>query len=57
MAGQAFVDRIVDVNKPAHTVHTLRIVRPNAWVGMSRVGLDAMLGARLPFRNVIADTG
>ena len=40
------VDRIVRVNKPAHTVHALRAVRADASVGASRVGIDLMLGAR-----------
>jgi phage tail-like protein len=42
----AVVDRIIRVNKPAHTVHTLRAVRVDAHVGMSRVGIDLMIGAR-----------
>jgi phage tail-like protein len=40
------VDRIVRLNKPAHTVHALRAIRPDASVGRSRVGIDLMLGAR-----------
>jgi hypothetical protein len=40
------VDRIVEVNKPAHTVHTSRAIFPEARVGVqSRVGLDLVLGA------------
>jgi phage tail-like protein len=42
----AVIERIVRVNKPAHTVHTLHIVRADARVGAARVGVDAMLGAR-----------
>ena len=42
----AVVDRIVRVNKPAHTVHALRAIRADAAVGRSRVGIDLMLGAR-----------
>jgi phage tail-like protein len=42
----AVVDRIVQVNKPAHTVHALRTVHAGASVGVSRVGVDLMLGAR-----------
>jgi phage tail-like protein len=39
------VDRIVTVNKPAHTVHRLRVVRPDtARVGSVQVGLDLLLG-------------
>lgn len=39
------VDRIVAVNKPAHTVHRLRVVRPDdARVGWGQVGLDLLLG-------------
>jgi phage tail-like protein len=40
------VDRIVTVNKPAHTVHRLRVVRPDdTRVGSGQVGLDLLLGA------------
>jgi phage tail-like protein len=40
------VDRIVELNKPAHTVHTSLAVFPDARVGLqSRVGLDLVLGA------------
>jgi len=42
----AVVDRIVELNKPAHTVHALRPIRPGAEVGFARIGLDLMLGAR-----------
>jgi phage tail-like protein len=42
----AVVDRIIRVNKPAHTVHALRVIRADARVGASRVGVDLMLGAR-----------
>jgi phage tail-like protein len=42
----AVVDRIVTVNKPAHTVHALRALRADAYVGASRVGIDAAVGAR-----------
>jgi phage tail-like protein len=42
----AVVDRIVRVNKPAHTVHALRAIQADASVGRSRVGVDLMLGAR-----------
>jgi phage tail-like protein len=42
----AVVNRIIEVNKPAHTVHTLRMVHPGTRVGLSRVGIDVMLGAR-----------
>jgi hypothetical protein len=39
------VDRIVTVNKPAHTVHRLRVVRPDdARVGWGQVGIDLLLG-------------
>jgi phage tail-like protein len=41
------VDRIAETNKPAHTVHVVRAVRPeDARVGFTRVGLDVMLGVR-----------
>jgi phage tail-like protein len=40
------VDRIVEVNKPAHTSHRSVAVLPEARVGMqSRVGLDLVVGA------------
>ena len=40
------VDRIVEVNKPAHSVHHSEAVFPEARVGLqSRVGLDLFLGA------------
>jgi phage tail-like protein len=43
------VDRIVEVNKPAHTGHASRAVFPEARVGIqSRVGLDLVLGGALP---------
>src|SRR5262249_39043725 len=41
------VDRIVAVNKPAHTVHTIRPVYPEARVELqSTVGVDLVLGGR-----------
>lgn len=41
----AVVDRIVAVNKPAHTLHTLIAVYPDARVGVqSTVGLDYVVG-------------
>ena len=41
------VDRIVEVNKPAHTDHTLCPVYPNLTVGVqSTVGFDTVLGGR-----------
>jgi phage tail-like protein len=41
------VDRIVEVNKPAHTEHRLQAIFPDARVGLqSRVGLDLVLGAQ-----------
>ncbi len=42
----AVIDRIVTVNKPAHTVHTVRAMGADAYVGASRVGIDATIGAR-----------
>jgi phage tail-like protein len=40
------VDRIVEVNKPAHTTHRSEAVFPEARVGLqSRVGLDLVVGA------------
>jgi hypothetical protein len=40
------VDRIVEVNKPAHTAHRTVAVFPDARIGLqSRVGLDLVLGA------------
>ena len=50
------VDRIVEVNKPAHTVHRSEAVFPEAQVGMrSRVGLDLVLGAAEAPRAQLAD--
>jgi hypothetical protein len=41
------VDRIIQVNKPAHTVHTLCPVFPKARVGIqSTVGLDLVVGGQ-----------
>jgi phage tail-like protein len=43
------VDRIVEVNKPAHTSHRVEAVFADARVGVqSRVGLDLVLGASTP---------
>ena len=47
------VDRIVETNKPAHTVHRLRAMRPESRVGWTQVGLDLRLGARTPPRTPI----
>ncbi|HSB37015.1 MAG TPA: phage tail protein [Thermoanaerobaculia bacterium] len=47
------VDRIVTVNKPAHTVHALRPIRADARVGAARVGIDLMLGAREAARTLL----
>lgn len=42
----AVVNRIVEVNKPAHTIHELSLVYPGAEVGISTsVGIDLVLGA------------
>lgn len=42
----AVVARIIETNKPAHTVYTLRPIRADARVGVAQVGVDLMLGAR-----------
>jgi len=43
---QAVVERIVEVNKPAHTAHTVEIVQADARVGLQdRVGIDLVIGA------------
>jgi phage tail-like protein len=42
----AVVDRIVTVNKPAHTIHELVAVRPGAQVGMAAVGIDFLVGGQ-----------
>jgi len=47
------VDRIVTVNKPAHTVHALRPIRADARVGAARLGIDVMLGTREAARTVL----
>jgi len=52
------VDRIVEVNKPAHTVHRTEAVFPDARVGVqSRVGLDLVLGAAAAPRTTLGDGG
>lgn len=44
---QAVVDRIVAVNKPGHSAHTVEIVQADARVGLqARVGIDLVIGAR-----------
>jgi phage tail-like protein len=53
----AVVDRIVRVNKPAHTVHALRVMQADARVGSARVGIDAMLGARQSARTQLGGCG
>jgi len=48
------VDRIVEVNKPAHTVHRLQAIFADARVGLqSRVGLDLVLGGAAPKTGVL----
>ena len=43
------VDRIVSVNKPAHTVHNLVAVYPDARVGMQdTIGMDLVVGGGVP---------
>jgi phage tail-like protein len=43
------VDRIITVNKPAHTIHTLQAVYPDARVGaQSTIGLDLVVGGGTP---------
>ena len=43
----AVVDRIVSVNRPAHTVYTVNWIGANTTVGLdSRVGIDFVLGIR-----------
>jgi phage tail-like protein len=39
------VDRIITINKPAHTIHTLRAVYPDARVGtQDTIGVDLVVG-------------
>ncbi len=46
------VDRIIDVNKPAHTEHRLRIVDADARLDDDRaIGVDLVLGARSTART------
>jgi phage tail-like protein len=47
------VNRIVEANKPAHTVHTLHALPLDARVGHSRVGLDLVLGGREAPRTML----
>jgi phage tail-like protein len=50
----AVVERIVETNKPAHTVHRLVPVRAGTPVGFARVGLDLVLGGReAPFTHLV----
>jgi hypothetical protein len=50
------VDRIVEVNKPAHTVHKSEAIFPDARVGIqSRVGLDLVLGAATALATRLGD--
>ena len=50
------VDRIVEVNKPAHTQHRCEAIFPEASVGLrSRVGVDLVLGAAEAPRTQLAD--
>jgi phage tail-like protein len=52
------VDRIVEVNKPAHTVHRSEAIFPEARVGVqSRVGLDLVLGAATAGKMQVGDGG
>lgn len=44
---RAVVERIVEVNKPAHTEHRVEIVQADARVGLQdRVGIDLVIGAQ-----------
>jgi phage tail-like protein len=50
------VDHIIEVNKPAHTVHELRLVFPDAQVGLqSTVGLDFVVGAAQASKAQVGD--
>jgi phage tail-like protein len=50
------VERIVEVNKPAHTVSRIEAVFPSARVGIqSRVGLDLVLGAATAMGTPLGD--
>jgi phage tail-like protein len=45
----AVVDRIIEVNKPAHTAHKLRVMQPGVQVGISStVGIDLVVGSSTP---------
>lgn len=45
----AVVERIIATNKPAHTVHELQLVRPDAALGIhTRVGVDFVIGGSSP---------
>jgi hypothetical protein len=42
------VDRIITVNKPAHTIHTLQAIYPDARVGVqSTLGIDLVVGGEI----------
>lgn len=46
---RSVVERIVEVNKPAHTVHAVELALPDARVGLqARVGVDLVLGGPTP---------
>jgi hypothetical protein len=46
------VDRIVTVNKPAHTIHSLVAVYPDARVGVqSMIGMDLVVGGGVAVRS------
>ena len=50
------VDRIVEVNKPAHTAHRSQAIFPDARLGVqSRVGLDFLLGAAVAARTRLGE--
>jgi hypothetical protein len=52
------VDRIVEVNKPAHTSHSIQAIFPHARLGVqSRVGLDLVLGAAKAPATRLGDGG
>jgi phage tail-like protein len=52
------VDRIVEVNKPAHTAHRSEVIFPDARLGIqSRVGLDLVLGTATAPRTQLGNGG
>jgi phage tail-like protein len=53
----AMIDRIVDVNKPAHTFYAVRGYNDLFIVGQARLGIDTQLGATPTFSAMVTGQG